>query len=134
MPAYPGNDLATLLRDNRQAFLWQNETVAAGVIPTSTAGNSLSLAFQLERINRSFYPWGLSFEVWFSGAPGTFEIDIMGANNDLYTNYVQIGNITAVNSFNVGRWDMPTNIWPKYIAAYMKTLANAVNVTLQATH
>jgi hypothetical protein len=134
MPAYAGNDLATLLRNNQQAYLWQNELVTAGGAATPPSFVSLSLAFQLERINRSHYPWGLSFEAIFTGAPGAFEIDIMGANNDLYTNYVQLGTITAVNGFNVGRWDMPTNVWPKYVAAYMKTLGNAVNVTLQVTH
>ena len=134
MPAYAGNDHATMLRNNQQAFLWQSENVTAGGAATPPAFTSLSLAYQLERINRSHYPWGLSFEVWFDAAPGAFEIDIMGANNDLYTNYVQIGTITAVNGFNTGRWDMPTNVWPKYIAAYMKTLANAVKVTLQVTH
>ncbi len=129
MPAYPGSSLANILANNRQVYLWDDESVPAG----ATYG-SLSWAFQLERHNRSFYPWGFSVEVWFSGAPGTFEIDIMGANNDLMENYVQIGSITAVNSSNVGRWDMASYIWPKYVAAYMKTLTNAVNVTLQASH
>jgi len=131
MPVYAGTSKATLLRDNQQVFLWQqDETVTAG----GANAVSLSLAFQLERINRSFYPWGMSFEAWFSGAPGVFEIDIMGANLDIDTHYVQIGTITAVNSSNVGRFDMPSNTWPKYVAAYLKTLTNAVHVTLQATH
>ena len=43
---------------------------------------SLTSAFQLERISRSFYPWGASIEVWFSGDPGAFKIDLMGANDD----------------------------------------------------
>ena len=129
MPAYPGTDLAKILANNRQVYLWNNETVAAGA-----SIGSLSVSFELERHNRSFYPWGLSVEVWFSEAPGTFEIDIMGANNDSLGHYVQIGSIVAVNSSNVGRWDMATNIWPKYIAAYLKTLTNAVNVSAQASH
>jgi hypothetical protein len=130
MSVYAGTSQATLLRDNSQAYLWQNELITA----SGTLAQSLSLAFQLERVNRSFYPWGLSFEAWFSAAPGAFEIDIMGANLDIATHYVQIGTITAVNSSNVGRFDMPTNIWPKYVAGYLKTLTNAVQVTLQATH
>lgn len=132
MPAYPGNGLAQLLANNREAFLWLNETV-----PASTSPGSLSVAFKLDRISQSFYPWGLSFEVWFSGPPGTFEVDLMGANNDIgYPtpgNYVQIGSITNVNSSNVGRWDMASNIWPKYVAGYLKTLTNAVSITLQVT-
>ena len=132
MPPYPGNNLANILNNNRQHFLWDNE-----LIPASATVGSLSNAFELWRVNQSFYPWGLSFEVAFSGAPGVFEIDIVGANTDIgYPNpgyYVTLGSITTVNSSNVGRWDMPTNVWPKYVAAYMKTLTNAVNVTLTVT-
>jgi hypothetical protein len=129
MPAYPGTAQAQLLRDNNQAFLWQLENPPVG---------SLSVAFQLERINRTFYPWGASFEVVFGGNPGAFEIDIMGANSDTKANFLQIGNITnasgsVVAGAYVGRWDMASNIWVKYVAAYIKTLANAVSVTLQVT-
>lgn len=101
--------------------MWDNELVAAG---------TLSVAFMPERINRSFYPYGMSFEASFAGAPGTFEIDIMAANTDEAGYYVQIGTIVAVNTSNVGRYDMPSNIWPKYVAGFVKTLGNAVNVTL----
>lgn len=132
MPAYPGNSLAYPLINNRQHFLWENETV-----PVNTSPGSLSRAFELQRVNQSFYPWGLSFEAWFSGAPGAFEIDIVGANNDIgYPtpgNYIVLGTITMVNSQNVGRWDMPSNMWPKFIAAYLKALTNPVTVTLQVT-
>lgn len=128
MPAYPGNALAKLLRDNSQGFFFNNEAAIAG---------TYSLAFQIERINRTAYPWGLSFEAWFSGAPGVFEIDILGANNDIGIpspgNYVTLGSINSVNNANAGRWDMPSNMWPKYVLAYIKTLTNAVNVSVQAT-
>ena len=89
MPSYAGTGQAQLLYENTQKYLWQNETVA-----TST----LSLAYELRRVLSTFYPWGLSFEVIFSGNPGTFEIDIMGANNDIAVNYVQIGTITVTNA------------------------------------
>lgn len=128
MPAYAGNNQAKLLHNNGQGFLWDNEVAPVG---------TLSKAYILERINRSYYPWGLSFEVSFSGAPGAFEIDLMAANSDIGNpapgNYIQIGTITTVNSSNVGRWDMPSNVWPKYVAAYITTLTNAVNVTLTVT-
>ena len=133
MPAYPGQNQASLLMNNRQGNLWIGETV-----PASTWPGSLSMAYQLQRINQSFYPWGAAFEVWFSGNPGIFEIDIVGANQDLPQNYIYLGMINSVNSYipgyYVGRWDMPSNIWIKYVAAYMKTLTNAVQVTLQVTH
>ena len=132
MSGYAGNGQAGFLDSNRQIYLWSNEVIAA----SATVG-SLSVAYQLRRIDNAFYPWGLSFEAWFASDPGVFEIDIVGANNDLGSpnpgHYVTLGTITSVNGSFVGRWDMPSNIWPKYVAAYMKTLTNAVAVTLQMT-
>jgi hypothetical protein len=131
MPAYPGSNLAKLLHNNVQGFLWDNEIPVVG---------TLSKAYILERINRSFYPWGLSFEATFSGNPGAFEIDLMGANNDQLINYNFLGSIVQTNNLYgtiftgyVGRWDMPTQMWPRYVAGYMKTLTNAVNLTLTVT-
>jgi hypothetical protein len=128
MPNYTNGSKAALWRENTQPFFWNAETVAA---------STLSIAFQMARVNRSFYPWGISFEVIFGGDPGAFEVDIMAANQDLMANFVQIGNITVTNNATggayVGRWDMPTNMWPKYVAGYLKTLTNAVSVTLQGT-
>jgi hypothetical protein len=131
MPAYAGNNQAPLLRENRQIFLWQNETVPAGA-----ATGSLSIAVQLERVRSVAYPWGFSVEVAFSGAPGAFEIDVMGADTDNANYYIKIGSITAVNASNVGRFDgIGSNItYPKYVALYMKTLGNTgVAVTGQLT-
>ena len=131
MPAYPGNGLATLLRANRQGFLWDNE------IPPTTYPGALSTALLLERLDYASYPWGAAFEAYFFGNPGAFEIDIVGANIDEAQYYVQLGTITTANSYvsgnYVGRWDMPSNMWVKYVAAYMETLTNAVKVTLMVT-
>jgi len=132
MPGYSGNGRANLLAANRQEYMWQSEIVSAGVYP-----GSLSVAYLLERLPNQYYPWGAAFEVMFSGNPGAFEIDIVGANIDQAQNYIQLGTITTANSYvsgyYTGRWDMPSNMWVKYVAAYMKTLTNAVNVTLQVT-
>jgi hypothetical protein len=124
MPGYAGTGKAALLRENEQRYLWQNELIAAG---------SLSIAFTLARVNRSYYPWGLSFEATFSAAPGIFEIDSMAANNDVAANYISLSTISTVNSANVGRWDMTPGLWPRYVAAYLKSLTNPVNVTVQVT-
>ena len=132
MPGYPGGGLGKLLRANRQGFMWDNDTVPAGVFP-----GSLSTAFLLERLDNASYPWGASFEVVFSGNPGAFEIDIVGCNIDQAQNYTYLGMINLatsyVSGYYVGRWDMPSNVWVKYVAAYMKTLTNAVQTTLQVT-
>jgi hypothetical protein len=133
MPGYAGNGLAALLRNDQQGILFSYND---GTITAKT----LSVAFQLERINRSFYPWGLSLEVQFSANPGAFEIDLLGANTDVPANYTLLGSIaTTNNAYNsdsvnfpgwVGRYDMATNLWPKYVAGYVKTLTNAVNISL----
>lgn len=134
MPGY-GLGQTKKLPYNRQAYLWQNESVAA-----SAGVPSLSVAVQLERFDGPFYPWGASFELWFSAAPGAFEVDILGANTDNPVNYIQLGSIiggttptgTIAGGF-VYRYDMASNLWPTYVCAYMKTLTNAVNVSLQVT-
>jgi hypothetical protein len=134
MPAYPGSGLAQLLPANRQVYMWETETV-----PVDTYPVSLSVAYQLERVPNVIYPWGLSFELTFSGNPGNFEVDILAANSDTPTSFVKIGSITQASQVGVStgsytyRYDMASNIWPKFIAAYLKTLANPVSVTLQAT-
>jgi hypothetical protein len=133
MPGYAGNGQAGLVRVNKQAILWQNtDTISAGVYP-----GALSVAYQLERLDNAFYPWGASFEVIFNGNPGVFDIDIVGANIDQAQNYTYLGMINQVNSYvpgyYVGRWDMPSNIWVKYVAAYVKSLTNAVGATLMVT-
>ena len=127
MPGYKGINQATLLRENRQVFLWQNE-----IIPAGQANGSLSLAFQMERVRSAAYPWGFSIEVAFSGNPGAFEVDVMVADTDNPNNFIQWTNITTVNATNVGRVDV-LNSWAKYVAVYMKTLTNSVQVTAQLT-
>jgi len=131
MPGY-GIGQTKKLPYARQGIMWQTEIVAAGAYP-----GSLSVAYELERFDGPFYPWGAAFEVVFNGNPGTFEIDIVGCNSDQAQNYTYLGSITAatsyVSGYYVGRWDMPSNVWVKYVAAWMKTLTNAVAVTLTAT-
>jgi hypothetical protein len=126
MPGYAGINQAQLLRENKQVFAWQNETVPA------SANGSLSQAWQLERVRSVSYPWGFSVEVSFSGNPGAFEVDVMVSDTDNPNYFIQWTNITQVNAFNVGRVDV-LNSWAKYVAVYMKTLGNAVTVTAQLT-
>ena len=115
---YPGPGQAGLLRANEQQQLWSAQNLAAG---TTT-----SIAVQLERRTGSFYPWGAAIEIAFSGAPGTFEISVQFAETDKDANFVAVGSITAVNSSNVGRYDMPNTVFPKYVRLFAKTFPNAV--------
>jgi hypothetical protein len=119
MPAYPGNNLAKLLYENRQAFLFLAELVVAG---------EASHAYELRRERGASYPWGCSFQLSFSADPGAFEINIQVADTDVDTNYVTVATIDTAP----GRFDM-TNLWPKFVRAQVGSITNAVNVTLLVT-
>jgi hypothetical protein len=132
MPGYAGNGRAILLRDNAQKFLFQRETNLVG---------RASIACQLERVNRSFYPWGASFQLYFtdiSGVPadpGVFEVDIQTSDIDLDIQYCTINALTGAGSLNAnfaGRLELP-NFYAKYVRGVVKTLTNAVYTTLLVT-
>ena len=126
MPGYAGPNQAQWLLENRQGYLWMNDTVPAGTYP-----GSLSVSLLLQRMPQSFYyPWGCSFELSFAGNPGSFEVDILGANTDIPANYVQLASIVQAGNTSlsgtggfVWRYDMASNLWPKYVAAWMKNSA-----------
>ena len=124
MPNYTGSSQACLIRDNQQKWLWNNETVAAG---------TASIAFQIERVNRSFYPWGISLEIFFSGAPGTFEVDLQDADIDMDSHYVTVDAIsTGMNASYVTRIELPS-FYAKYVRVKLVTLTNPVNMSVLLT-
>lgn len=132
MPGYGGTAQATLLRDNKQIFLFQQEVNVTG---------RASIAVQLERVNRSFYPWGASFEVYFTdvngnpASPGNFEVDIQTADIDQDTHYCTINsfvNTASLNANFVGRIELPS-FWAKFVRGYVKSLTNPVYTSLLAT-
>lgn len=120
---YPGPGQAKLLHVNQQGYLLQNTRILA---------TQASVAVQLERGNRGFYPWGAAIQAEFSGAPGTFEIDIEASEDDRDASYVSIVTIVAVNANNVGRAAIGFT-WPKFIRAKVVTLTNDVRTTLLVT-
>jgi hypothetical protein len=120
MPPYAGSNQATLLYEGETKQLWIAEKVPVG---------TTSEAVQLRRERGSAYPPGFSVEVAFSATPGVFEVDVMGADNDVPANYVQVGSITTVNAGFVGRADI-INTFARYIALYMKTSPNAATITV----
>jgi hypothetical protein len=127
MPVYPGSGKAHILSSNNQAFLFNGENIITG---------QQSIAFQLERTRGGSYPWGAAFQVKFSGDPGTFEIDILGSETDEVNSYIKLATtaqITAVNASRYGRYDMPNTLYPKYVAALMQNLSNAVSTILVVT-
>jgi hypothetical protein len=133
MPGYGGAGQASLIRDNQQVFLFQQELVVAG---------RASIALQLERVNRSSYPWGVSFQLAFTdvngvpASPGAFEVDIQTSDIDQDIQYVNINSWVGVASLNasfVGRIELAV-FYAKYVRAFIKTLPSPVYVTVLATH
>jgi hypothetical protein len=101
---------------------------------TATVSES-SLCFALQ-----IPPFGgsaprLTYEVSFSGAPGTFELDVQEADIDLNANYVltaeAAGKITAVDSSQVARADLTSTIG-KFQRINVVALANHASVTMIA--
>ena len=126
MPGYPGNGQAKLLNTNTQVMLWSNETIG---------GEKASIAVELSRPTSMYYPWGASFELWFSGDPGAFEVDIQTADVDADSHYCTINswiNDASLNANFVGRIELP-NFWARYVRAYVKSLTNNVTVSLLVT-
>jgi hypothetical protein len=122
MPAYTGSAQANLLRENRQVYLFNNEAVIVG---------ESSVAVQLERMPHSFYPWGVSFEVSFSGAPGAAQIDVQTSDSDNINNYVSIASLltAGLSTTNVGRIELPS-FWAKFIRVKVVAFANFATVNL----
>ncbi len=116
---YPGQGQARLLNMNHQYFLFQNQRVTGG---------QASVAVQLSRMPRTAYPFAAAFQVNFSGAPGVFEVDVEGAEDDVDAYYVKLQAITAVNAGNTGR-AAACSEYPKFCRLKVVTLTNDVYIT-----
>lgn len=124
MPGYAGTARAQLLYENRQAYLFQNETVANG---------TASIAYQLRRERGAYYPWGMSLEFTFSADPGTFEVDVETADTDDNAHYVSLIALTnGLNTSYVGRIELPS-FWAKFVRVQVITLTNTVAITVLLT-
>lgn len=121
---YPGSSKAWLLRENQQAYLFQNQAI--------TAGQS-SIAVQLERIRTASYPWGVSFAIWFAANPGAFQVDVQTADLDQDSQFVTIASLTGgLNASNVGRVELPS-FWAKFARVKLVSIGNAVNSSVLVT-
>jgi hypothetical protein len=122
MPVY-ANATASLLNTNFQRVVWNGETIAA---------NSASTAVLLERQKSASYPFGAAFQIAFTTAPGTFDVEVQGSEDDTDATYVKLASITAVNSSNVGRYDMVA-FYPKYVRLFVRTLTGSKVATAVIT-
>lgn len=122
---YPGAGQASLLRAGCQQYVFLNQSGANG---------KTSVALLLERTKTGFfYPFGASFEISFSGAPGTFDVEVQTSDTDTDANFVTISTLSSgLNSSNVGRIEL-VSFWAKFVRVYAKTITNAVNISVLVT-
>lgn len=100
---------------------------------TSITSGQSSAAVQIVRIPGTYYPWGVSIEISFSGDPGAFQIDVQTADTDSDTHYVTLASFTTgLNSSFFGRIEIDT-FWAEYLRLNVVTLTNAVTVTALVT-
>ncbi len=118
MPAYGSQNLL-LLYEGKQIEVFANEPVVNG---------ESSIAVELRRTRGASYPFGVSYELVFSGAPGTFQVDIQHADNDVDARYCTVASISVVNGSNAARFELPT-CWTKFARLNIVALGNPVNLT-----
>lgn len=125
---YPGDGQAVLLRCGEVQQVWKNQNI--------TAGTTTSIAVQLEWIKSGFfYVPRAAVELFYSGAPGTHEIDVQYSESDIGNSYVSSSTtITSANTSNYARWDLPSGFYPKYMRLLAKTWPNAVTISAIITH
>ena len=123
-----GDGRASLLRCGEQQQVWLNQAIVAGT--------TRSIAVQLEWVKSGFfYVPRAAVELTFSGAPGTFEIDVEFSESDVGITYVASGTtITVANATNCARWDLPDGNAPKYMRLFAKTWPNPVTISAIVTH
>jgi|SRR5580765_4740056 len=122
---YPGSGRAALLRPGNYIYVLQNQVLVSG---------QASIAFQLERTKSGFYyPIGFSLEISFAGAPGTFEVDLQTSDTDQDAFFCTAAILNgSLNANNVGRIEW-TNYWALFGRVLVKTITNAVAITVKAT-
>ena len=123
MPAYNAN-ATSLGKPNLQAMF------PVEVITVDDAATTGFKSQQVALHRDPHRPSCFSVSAEFSGAPGTFAIDIQVADKDEDKYYVTHASISAVNSSNVGRKEL-VDVVGKFVRLVVTSLANAV--TLSAT-
>lgn len=141
---YPAPGKAFLLRENSQIWLLEKQLVVPNQNARLDGSNgSATIAVQLSCIPGSFYPFGVSLQIFFtdvnnnSAAPGTFEVDLQSSDIDADQHFLTVGTGTSwicnsVNGSNSGRIENST-LWAQYVRAYIKTLPNPVYVWILAS-
>ena len=111
MPLYRGTGQAQILLNNRQAYLFKQETLGSQVV---------SVAFMLDRVTRR--NGALEFDIVgsFTGPPGTFQIYVLMSEMDTLNAYVRGNLISSVDANNNFRFP-GVGYCPKFVAMRIAT-------------
>lgn len=125
MGVYASDRYKQSLLPGQEITLFSAEQPAAGVAD----GSSCSFSVAIPRSPNGALA-GLNVELHFSAAPGAFQVDVQGANDDVNANFTLItgANVTAVDAvtFNA-RSDISTSAG--FVRFFIKSRTNAVNLT-----
>ena len=124
MPAYSNALPPSAIWPGDFAQVWNAEQPAPG-----SGGASASQRVALG--TKEGGPGGFSVTGFFSGAPGSFEIDVQVSDVDADTQYQTIsgGNITTVDATNNTFHLDASGVLATFVRLLMRSRTNAVNVT-----
>jgi len=123
MPAYSNALPPSTIWPGDSAQVWNAEQPTPG---SGGASASSRLA-----IGTSGTPAGFSVTGFFSGAPGSFEIDVQVSDVDVDTQYQTVanGNITTVDATNNTFHFDGSSVLTTFVRLLMRSRTNAVNIT-----
>jgi len=124
MPAYNNSSSPSAIWPGDFAQVWNAEQPAPG-----SGGASASQRVALG--TKEGGPGGFSVTGFFSGAPGSFEIDVQVSDVDADAQYQTCanGNITTVDATNNTFHLDASGVLATFVRLLMRSRTNAVNVT-----
>ena len=128
MPVYNASNPVTL-SPGTVVQVWSAETPTPGS-GTTAASQQVTLVCG---VNKTGCPFGVDGK--FSGAPGTFEVDVQVASTDSDTSYQTVanGNISTVDSTNNTFHFDGSLTTAKYARLLLRTRTNSVSITATFT-
>lgn len=122
MPAYKSSGNITAIYPGDSSTVWNAETI-------TTASKSLQVALAPSLVGDTF---SISFDITFSGAPGTFTVTAQTAQNDVDGDYVNIlgGSMNSVSSSSGNTCNWQGQVSARFARLVMTTQpSNSVTVT-----
>lgn len=124
MSAYSSSTLPYSIAPGDVQQVWNAEQPVAG-------NGGASASQQVALVPQGGFAGGFEVSGFFSGAPGTFEIDVQVSDVDADTQYQTCanGNITTVDTTNNTFHFDGSAVRARFVRLLMRTRGNAVNVT-----